>query len=169
MKNQNIFCGRFVFIIKNAETPQVLRKARSVVHWYEDQFKSCVEHTSSVVKNFWIKMTIAIADIKGFSLFSADVTQAYLQSNENLKRKVYIKSFKTFCLPEDKPLLLKKKALYFVAESEEYWDGTLMKHITVDVVMKSCTIDKALFYKCEIEKLIGMCATYVHDTLHGGN
>lgn len=35
--------------------------------------------------------------------------------------------------------------------------------------MRTCISDAALFYKKLGEALIGLCATYVDDTLHVGN
>lgn len=58
-----------------------------VVQGCKDWFKSCVILTSSVVGPFSIKMTVEIDIIKRFYQFSTDVTQAYPQSGENLKKK----------------------------------------------------------------------------------
>lgn len=69
-------------------------------------------------------MTIPIAVIKRLYLFSTDFTQAYLQSDENLERKVYIKPCKSSGLPEDKLLLL-NKPLHGQAESGDYSNRTL--------------------------------------------
>lgn len=45
----------------------------------------------------------------------------------------------------------------------------LKKHIKFDLEMKSCTIDETLFSKYENGKLIGVCATYIDNTLHTEN
>lgn len=109
---------------KNGETLHVLLQERSVVQGYKVQFKLCVVNTSSDVRQFFIKMTIVIAFSKKFHLFSTDATQSYIQSDENLKRKVYIKPCKALELPGGKLLLLNKPS-YGLAKCGDYWDRKL--------------------------------------------
>ena len=60
------------------------------------------------------------------------------------------------------------KPLYGLAESGDYWVRTYRHHLEKELGMKSTISDTALFYKTLGENLIGICATYVEDTLHAG-
>ena len=120
-----------------------------------------------VAKQHAVRMLIGIAAIFGFRLFSSDVTQAYLQSIEKLQRDIYIKPPKEFMLDPDQLLLL-LKPLYGLAESGDYWGRTFRFHLLKELNMKSCISDAALFYKKLGTELMGLCSTYVDDTLHAG-
>jgi Reverse transcriptase (RNA-dependent DNA polymerase) len=101
-------------------------------------------------------------------LSSTDVTQAYLQCAEKLLRDVYIKPTKEFSMGPGQLLKL-LRPLYGLADSGDYWGRTLANHLRKDLGMKSTTGDPALFFKNIQEKLSGLCATYVDDTLQAGD
>jgi hypothetical protein len=74
------------------------------------------------------------------------VRQAYLQSSENLKRKVYLKPSKEFELPSDHFLEL-LKPLYGLSDSGDYWNETITRHLKEDIEMSTISGDMSLFYK----------------------
>lgn len=55
-----------------------------------------------------------------------------------------------------------------IAESEDYFCGTLRNQLEKQLATQSCVSDAALFYR-KLGALVGLCATYVDDTLHAGN
>lgn len=72
-------------------------------------------------------MLFGIAQIFGFRLFSGDVTQAYLQSAEKLKRDIFIDPPNQFNLsPDELPKLM--KPLSGLAECGDYWNKTFRNH-----------------------------------------
>jgi hypothetical protein len=66
-------------------------------------------------------------------------------------------------------LLKLLRPLYGFADSGDYWGRTLSNHLRKDLGMESTTGDIALFFKIIQEKLGGLCATYVDDTLQAGD
>jgi hypothetical protein len=69
------------------------------------------------------RLLVRLSASFGFSLFSTDVTQAYLESSENLVRDVYIMSTKELLLAPGKMLKL-LRPLYGLADSGDYWGRT---------------------------------------------
>ncbi len=166
-KDACVLSGRFVLAIKDEGTGKEIWKARFVVQGHRDKLKKYLVHEISVVKQQGIKMLIGIASIFGFRIFSSDVIQSYIQSLEKLQRKILIKPPKEFNLKQNELLEL-LKPLYGLAESGDYWGRSFRHHLIKELGMNTGISDAALFYKKLGEKLIGLCANYVDDTLHAG-
>lgn len=166
--NENVIGGRFVLAIKDGGTDREIFQARFVVQGYRDKMKNSLIHDSSTTKHSSTKLLIGLAAIFGYRLFSTDVCQAYLQSAEDLLRDVYIKPGKEFELGEDQILKL-LRPLYGLSDSGDYWGATFSKHLKEDLGMETTTTDGAFFFKKVAEKLQGMTATYVDDTLQAGD
>ena len=109
-----------------------------------------------------------MAAIFGFRIFSTDVTQAYLQSSETLKREVFIKPPNEFGLQPNQLLQL-LKPLYGLPDSGDYWAKTINNHLINDRGMHPSVGDPALFYRHTDAQLHGLCATYVDDMLQAGD
>lgn len=113
-------------------------------------------------------MAISVPFLKHLRLFSIDVGQAYIQSEEHLQREVFVNPCKEFGFEKEKILKL-KIPLYALAESEDYWGWTLRKHLKGDLNVVQCTLDLAVYYKHKSVKLLNLCVTYVDYTLHAEN
>ena len=163
----NVSNGRFVLAIKDSGTKRELWKARYVVQGQKDKMKLSFVHDTSTARQFSIKLLVGLAALFGFRLFSTDVTQAYLQSSEELSRDVYVKPSPEFNLDSNQLLKL-VKPLYGLADSGDYWGRTLMNHLEKELGMKSSVTDSAFLFKRIKEKLAGPCATYVDDCLQAG-
>eukprot|EP00171_Calliarthron_tuberculosum_P009450 IDg9450t1 len=122
--NPNLLGGRFVLSIKDEGSKREIWKARFVVQGYRDKMKTSLVHDISTARHHSIRMLIGLAAIFGFRLFSTDVTQAYLQSAENLMGDVFIKAPKEFELQGDQILKL-MKPLYRLPDSGDYWGKTM--------------------------------------------
>lgn len=166
--NPNILGGRFVLAIKDGGTPKERWKARFVVQGHRDKMKRSLVHDSPNAKQQSTRLVVGLASVFGFRLFSTDVTQAYLQSADELMRDVYVKPTKEFELGEDQILKL-MKPLYGLADSGDYWGKTFSSHLRDELGMQLTTGDGALFFKHLDKKLQGVCATFVDDTLQAGN
>jgi Reverse transcriptase (RNA-dependent DNA polymerase) len=166
--NANILGGRFVLAIKDEVTDKEVWKARFVVQGYLDHLKTSLVHDIATSRQHSSRALVGFALILVFNLFSTDVTQAYLQSAENLRRDLYIKPTKEFSIAPGQLLKL-LRPLYGLADSGDYWGRTLSNHLRKDLGMESATGDPALFFKIIQEKLSGLCATYVDDTLQAGD
>lgn len=79
-------------------------------------------------------MLVGIPAIFGFRLFSTDVTQAYIQSAEKLRRDIFINPPKEFNLKPDELLQL-LNPLYVLPESGDYWGRTFRGHQENDLGM----------------------------------
>ena len=166
--NPNILGGRFVLAIKDAGTDKEKWKARFVVQGHRDKYKTSLVHDSPTARQHSTRIIVGLAAIFGFRLFSTDVTQAYLQSSTDLLRDVYMKPTKEFHLNENQILKL-LKPLYGLPDSGDYWGKTFTTHLRDELGMELATGDGALFFKHLDDKLKGLCATYVDDTLQAGD
>lgn len=63
-------------------------------------------------------------------------------------------------------MLKLKKPLYGLTESGDYLRRALDKHLVEDLGMSRCTLDAPVFNEHNSGSLLGVCATYVDDTLH---
>lgn len=104
-------------------------------------------------------------------MFLHDVTQAYLQSKQNVTRKVYIKVKKadldSFGM-QSGTLLRLQKPLYGICNAGDYWGVTMEKPLFYDLGMTLTIGDKALYVKHKRNKTIGICGSYVDNSLNAG-
>lgn len=166
--NSSILGGRFVLAIKDGGTSKETWKARFVVQGHKDKMKRSLVHDSPNAKQQSTGLVLGLASIFGFRLFSTDVTQAYLKSADQLMRDVYIKPTKEFELGEDQILQL-MKPLYGLADIGDHWGKTFSSHLRDELGMQLTTGDGALIFKLLDNRLQGLCATFVDDTLQAGN
>ncbi|CDF36767.1 unnamed protein product [Chondrus crispus] len=82
------------------------------------------------------RIIVSVSAIKGFRLFSHDVRQAYLQSEEKLTRKVFLlpkrADLKYFGLCEEDILEL-LKPIYGMTDAGDYWGVTVDRHVKRDL------------------------------------
>lgn len=102
-----------------------------------------------------------------FRIWSQDVMQANLQSEENLKRNVYLRVQSELELRDDDFLYLLKH-LYRFSNAGDYWDSTMTGHLKRDLEMDQTTLDLSLFYKKEGEILMGKSGMYMDDKMNDG-
>lgn len=57
------------------------------------------------------------------------------------------------------------RRLYWLAESGDYWTRTTTSELIIDLELRICTLDEALYYKHYEEIMQGLCATHVEDSL----
>ncbi len=74
-----------------------------------------------------------------------DITQAYLQSEADLSRPVYLKLPLEMHLPDGK-LLRAKKPLYGIPESGRLWFETYHRHHLESLKMQACVSDPCLLF-----------------------
>jgi hypothetical protein len=163
----NVMSTRFVLSIKHDVTGEELYKARLVVRGFQDRFKRYLVHEPNVVYSTSVRMLVALAAIMGFTIWSEDVTQAFVQSSGNLLREVFVEPPKELELDSDLVLKL-LKPLYGLSDAGDYWARTLLDHHRKDLHMTPTVTDGSLFFLRLAENLIGMSATYVDDSLRAG-
>lgn len=167
----NVVGGRFILSLKNVGTPDEAAKVRYIAQGYADAEKPFLVHDVSALRPTSIRFILSISSIMGLRLFLHDVSQAYLQSTEDMTRTVYLKpkaeDRKWFDVAENEALQL-MKPLYGLCDSGDYWNVTIKRHITEDLSMTPCISDPSMYLKHENDSLIGMTGNYVDDELNSG-
>lgn len=89
-KDANVLGGRFVLATKIIKTHNSTPKARFVVQGHRDLEKHLLVHSSNYIRQHSVRILVTIAAIHGFHLWSKNVSQAYLEARDGLKRYVHI-------------------------------------------------------------------------------
>jgi Reverse transcriptase (RNA-dependent DNA polymerase) len=124
-------------------------------------------HNSPTLRQSSIRLLVCLAACFGFQIFSTDISQAYLQSEDALLRKVYLNPGKEFELSPEHVLQL--RPLYGLSDSGDAWAKTFTSHMKSDLGMVSTIGDISLFSKLMNGKLAGLAGNYVDDTIACGN
>ena len=94
---ENIIGGRFMLTINEFGTHNDTPKARHVAQGHKDREKEFLVPNTTNLRQRSIKVIVLFAAVKGFRIFSHDVKQAYLQSDEDLTRRIYVAPKKRTC------------------------------------------------------------------------
>ena len=89
-KDANILGGRFVLTLKEYDTHNETPKALYVVQGHKDKDKEFLVHNTTNLHQRSIRIIVSFAAVRGYRIFSHDVRQAYLQSEEQLTREIYV-------------------------------------------------------------------------------
>eukprot|EP00170_Pyropia_yezoensis_P001808 contig_7710_g1812 len=134
----NIISGRFLYTLKQVGTPDELPKTRFVAQGHRDKAKDFVVHNHAVLRQRSTRMLVSTSAILNFRLYLHGITQAYLQSQEDFTRDLYLRPRAEDChlfdLAEDEVLLL-VLPLYGICDAGDYWHVTLTSHIEEDLGM----------------------------------
>ena len=171
-KDANILGGRFVCTIKNKGSDKEKAKARYVAQGHRDKEKPYIVHNITTLRQSSVKIVVSTSAVMNFRIFSHDVTQAYLQSDEGLSREIYLRPRKEdlkFFGIHDGQLLQLIRAFYGVTDAGDYWGVTFDKHVKQDLEMEPTEVDPSLYIKKSNGQLSGLLGSYVDDCLHGGD
>ncbi len=89
--NATILQSRFVLTMKNSDNPDQYFKARLVLLGHIDPDKPRVVNEAPTVLKSSIRFAIALIVSHGFNIWSRDISQAFLQSEDPLRRTVYVR------------------------------------------------------------------------------
>lgn len=90
-KDANILGGRFICSIKNYETDSETEKDRYVVQVHRDKENPFIVHSITTLRQSSVKIIVSTCAVRKFRIFYHGVTQAYLQSDEKVPRKIYFR------------------------------------------------------------------------------
>lgn len=160
--------ARYVLAIKDAGTDKEVWKARYIVQGHRDLERDVLVRRSTTLQQRGVRLIMAMAAIHGFKLWTTDVAQAYLQSQGQLGREIFIDNpAKEFELTADQALQL-LRPLYGLSESGDHWYEELDKHHREDLQMKTLDSDHSLYYKIIDGHIAGLSGTYVDDCIQTG-
>ena len=171
-KDANILGGRFVCTLKNKGTDREKPKARYVAQGHRDKEKPYIVHNITTLRQSSVKIVVSTSAVMNFRIFSHDVTQAYLQSDDELSREIYLRPRKEdlkFFGIQDRQLLRLKRALYGVTDAGDYWGVTFDRHVKQDLQMQPIETDPSLYIKLCNGQFSGLLGSYVDDCLLGGD
>ncbi len=86
-----ILKSRFVLTIKTFENPDEYFKARLVILGHIDPHKPRVVNEAPTVLKSSVRLAVALIASKSFQIWSRDISQAFLQSEDPLRRTVYVR------------------------------------------------------------------------------
>lgn len=143
-EHADILKGKFVSAIEDEGTDNEMWKYRFVPQGHCDAMKKSLVPDMSVAKQHTTKMLPGLEDAFDFRNCSSDVTQAYVQSSEELQKDIFIDSPKELNLGPGQLVKL-LKPLYGPLESVDYCRRTFRSHLIEQLAMKSSVSDAVHF------------------------
>lgn len=126
-------------------------------------------HNSATLQLQPIRLLLTLARASDFEVWTADVTQAYLQSTDTLLRDIFImKTIPEFELAPHQCMKL-LKPLYGFCDAGDFWDSKMDKHHRVDLGFKPLRSDPALYISTKDGMVNGFSGPYVDDMLRAGD
>lgn len=114
-----------------------------------------------------LRIILSYAGITYFAVWSQDVNQAYIQSDEPLKRPpIYNKPPKILMLPDYFSCFIETThplPLYFICHSSDYWFHTFQRHL-VEELKLNIPSNRAVFLSNNSE-CSGVLGSLVDDTI----
>lgn len=165
--NPNMLGGRFVLTIKEPGTPDQLRKARLVLQGHIDKEKKDMVNEAPTALRSSMRLLVLLGAAYKFEIWTRDVTQACIQSTEDLLRDVHLKPPAGMGAPESKGIKVVKPH-YGITEAGTCWWETFVNYHFDNLKMKQSIMDPCLLYKQSNGALEGLGTTLVDDTLGAG-
>ena len=165
-----IYGTKWVDLLKTNDDGSALEKSRLVAQNFRDFSARNIPTKAPTISQMGerIALTIAVMHPEG-QTYVRDVTQAYVQSESELEREVYLEPVPEMNLPKGK-VLGAVKPLYGVPESGLHWFITYRDHHEEKLGMKCCTVDNCLLYRREIaEKVPDIVMLQVDDSFGAGS
>jgi hypothetical protein len=164
----NILRTRWVLVKKNPPNSAPIYKARLVVLGHLDPEKDKVVSESPTVRAVSIRLLCALAVGKRWTLFTRDVTGAFLQSAD-IKRTIYVELPRDARRDGDRRVMRLLKPQYGLSEAPTYWWLTYSDHHVRQMNCESSLIDPCLFLHLNGEGCTGALGTLVDDVCGAGD
>lgn len=145
--SDRLFKSRFVDAVKQNGR----LKSRLVACAFQDEEATKIATRSPTVSRCATRVALSFAASavrRGRKVYVRDITQAYTQADEDLKRMVYLEPPVEMGLPEGKVLLC-IRPLYGVPEAGLFWYSTYSSYHTDDLQMLRSRVDPCLFVRHE--------------------
>lgn len=161
-KGTRIYRTRFVDKTKADGT----KKSRLCVQAYKDKDHGLFVAAPTMQRSS-MRLFCAICAMMNFDMHLRDISQAFLQSETFLRRKIVARPPPEMNLPRD-CLLLIVRPLYGIPESPVHWYQTYHAHHTETLRMKALATDPCFLFKRENAVLVGLVVLQVDDSAVGG-
>jgi Reverse transcriptase (RNA-dependent DNA polymerase) len=162
-QNENVVPSRFVLALKHSPAGEIKYKARFTVGGHKDRLKHSIVYTASTLSQSSICILLAVASILDLNVWCEDIKQAYLQSAQRLRLKLFIEP-DIFQLGKNEFLQL-LLPLYGLTEAGDYWTQTLVDHCVGQVQFTQSAADPSFFFRHVGKALVGLSANCVDDIL----
>ena len=163
--------GRFVLTLKDVGKESETAKARYVAQGFNDTEKDFVVHNAVTLRHSSVRTVLSFSVIKGYRFFAHDVKQAYLQSDEDLTRDIFIKpkaKDRVLMGVCDDQILKLKRPVYGTCDANDYWALTIDRNIKRELEMNALVGDKSLYIRNDKDGK-GILGQYVDDGLMAGD
>ncbi len=125
----NVLAARFLLTIKSTEDGKINYEAKYVVGAHRDRLKHL--HSSQTLQPSSTRLLLAFFGILGFDVWTATVTQAYLQSAEPLMRDGFLKTPALEFEIDPEQCLKLVRPLYGLCKSGDFRHEALDKRLGV--------------------------------------
>jgi len=167
--NANVIKAKLILSVKEPGEPEERKKARIVAQAVGslDTDKDMLMTYSPTVGKNSIRLMLAISLGTDLSLFTRDISQAYVSTGTDLLRKVYLIPPKELQMNPDIVWEV-QKPLYGLPESGVHWFECYVGHHEGKLGMIRTEVDPCLLYKKDKDRLVSLCCLQVDDTLVAG-
>ena len=176
-KPSNVKIINTQWVIVDKEVPgkkEPVRKARLTMRGDQEEFTQIIHSDSPTVNAVNIKLMLAEAVRKGWSISSSDVTRAFLQTSE-ITRDVYVYPPKEAGLPRGKVWLLKRPAYGLIDAAHAFFIN--FSDNLISLGCETSKMDNATFYHFsdgskpgdEERNLDGIIGSHIDDFLEVSN
>ena len=167
-KGARIYGSRWVDTLKSMDDGSHVAKSRLVAQNYRDKGASSIATKSPTISRMGQRVAMATsAFFPEHISYVRDISQAYLQSESNLERKIFLRPPLEMNLDPDAVLVV-LKPLYGVPESGLHWFVTYHAHHKQRLSMKSTKGDPCLLYRHSATETDGITALQVDDSYGHG-
>ena len=167
-KGSRIYGSRWVDILKADVDGTVTEKSRLVAQNYRDRGATTIATKSPTIKRMGQRIALSLAPMMPtHRSYTRDISQAYLQSQSKLGRRVYPNPPPEMGLADDEVLFV-LKPLYRIPESGLHWFITYQAHYKERLGMRAVRAHPCLLYRRDGDKLEGVTVLQVGDSYGHG-
>ncbi len=168
-----ILQSRSSSLSKLLRNPDEYFKARLVILVHIDPDKPRVVNEAPTVLKSSVRLAVALIASKSFQIWSWDISQAFLQSEDPLRRTVYFQPNKGEHIlertgAEPGAILHAIRPQYGLSDALGYLWTTFRRWHAKDLEMQPSVLDPCLFYKFDCNCFQGIQVSQVDDTLGRG-
>lgn len=140
-----IYGSRFVDQVKNEGKPSAYNKSRLVVQAYGDHNHGLLTHAPTVQRVSQRLLLIICAMDNNLTLFTRDISQAYVQSETRTQRPIFVRPPSQLNIPRGTVLRV-ERPLYGIPEAGLHWFRTYHNHHKKKLALRPSIHDPCFLY-----------------------